>query len=139
MEYTGYREILLFFCCDTVSGSPEPLSILHSQNILMDVRCGSHTSDTDKQFILHAVVHPGQHYDLSILDASANCLTHFWTLGALGMHMMPMDMGFQVHSQNENCVFVNSFFTREVFTNGIELHCILKNTFILLNAPVFNP
>lgn len=64
------------------------------------------TSNTDKQFILNAVVHPGQHYGLSILDASANCITHFWTLGALGMHTMPMDMGFQVHSQNENSAFV---------------------------------
>lgn len=59
MEYTGYREILLFFCCHTVSGSPSKLlSLLHSLNILMDVRCGSHTSDTDKQFILHALEWP---------------------------------------------------------------------------------
>lgn len=55
------------------------------------------------------------------------------------MHMMPMDMGFQVHSQNENRVLVNNFFTRELFTNTTELHCILESMFILLNPPVFNP
>lgn len=98
---------LHFSCCHTVPGlHSELLSILHSQNILKDVRCGPYTSNTDKQFIWHIIVHPGQHYGLSILVASANCTTHFWTLGALGMHVMPMDMGFQVHSKNENSVFV---------------------------------
>lgn len=74
MEYSGYREIQCFFPSALLCLA---LLLISSQNILMDVRCGSYTSNTDKQFILNAIVHPGQHYGLSILDTSANCVTQF--------------------------------------------------------------
>lgn len=66
MKYKENRNIYIHYCWYKVSGSlSELLSIMCFQNILQAVKCGSYMWNVVKQFLLNAIVHPGQNHGAS--------------------------------------------------------------------------
>lgn len=99
MKYKENRNIYVYYCWYKVSGSPsELLSIMCFQNILQAVKCGSYTWNVVKQFLLNAIVHPGQHHGAS--THAAHYHNNFLKSNTSQDSRDANDMGFQLCSQN---------------------------------------